>query len=116
MSENNDKPTYAEEAKKLVDTAKKDKFGVAKMLTRLVVGHSVSTTLVSLVHQNTETSTPIQKAKLYVGAYFVGQIVADLARDRVDSTFTQLNNTIEAAKKQREELEENETVEDDTNN
>lgn len=98
MTEQHDNEDLKEHAKRVVETAKKDKLGVARLLTRLAVGHSVSTTLVSLVHQNTEVSTPIQKAKLYIGAYFVGQIVADLARDRVDASFDELVKTIESIK------------------
>lgn len=80
---------------------------IAKGLTRFVVGNSVSGTLVALVHQNTQVSTPMQKARLYVGAYFIGQMVAEAARTSVDAKFESIEKTIHQVKG---ELEEGDTL------
>jgi len=55
-----------------------------KFVTRHVVGYSVSAVIVTFLHQNTQTFSTTDKAKLYIGAGAIGAILADACRDRVN--------------------------------
>jgi hypothetical protein len=62
-----------------------DKIQIAKKVIRLIVTTSVSGTIVTMIHAGTPTSSKLQKAKLYIGAIVVGQLVADKAGDWTDA-------------------------------
>lgn len=61
------------------------KYNTAKGVVRFVLSKCVSGTIITIIHQNTQTFSKSQKVQLYVGAYLVGGLVADQAWERAES-------------------------------
>lgn len=84
------------------ETTKSSKLDKFKTVVGLVVGISVSGTIVTIIHQNTQTFTTPQKVKLYIGAATVGSMVAKAAQkhisdeiDEVVEIFTDVKSSLE---------------------
>lgn len=60
---------------------------VAKAVAKFVVKRSVQATVVTLVYQNTEKFNRIQKIQLYIGACYMGAMLADAAWTRGEEQF-----------------------------
>ncbi len=76
----------------------KTKIEMTKTIAKLVVGTSVSSVIVTIIHQNTETFKPSQKAQLYIGAYVIGAMVAKQAGTWTDEKVDQIVVLIDSIK------------------
>lgn len=72
----------------------------AKKVVKFVSVKSVSATVVTIIHQNTETFSKSQKAQLYIGAFLVSNMVADQVWDHTEA---KINDIIEAIRPKDEE-------------
>jgi hypothetical protein len=63
---------------------------VTKFVTKAIVGTSVSGTLVTMIHQNTQYFNTTQKVKLYIGAAAMGMVVTDYVKDYADKKIDEL--------------------------
>jgi hypothetical protein len=84
-----------------------------KTVVKLVARRTVSGVVVTLAHQNLNTTdfSKMQKASVYVGTYLIGAMVADAAADRVDN---KINDLVEAVKEIVNDEEETESTETET--
>lgn len=66
-----------------------NKLAVAKNATQIVVAHCVGATIGTIINQNTHVETTAEKAKIAVGSYTIGAMVAMKSEayvsDRIDS-------------------------------
>lgn len=65
-----------------------------KSVVGFVVNTSVSSTLVTLVHQNTFVEKPHHKVQLYIAAYVLGAMVGEQSRTYTDKKIDDLADAI----------------------
>lgn len=68
-----------------IETTKSSKLETTKTIARFIAVRAVSGVVVTLAHQNLDTTdfSRSQRAGVYVGAYLIGSMVADKAADHV---------------------------------
>lgn len=69
-----------------------------KAATRFVVARSVSTTISLIIHQNVDADKKLDIVSIHVGAYVIGDMVADAAKERVDAKIDGACDTIDKVK------------------
>lgn len=96
------------------ETTKSSKFATAKTLAHIVAVRASSGVVVTLVHQNLDTTdfTRLQKASVYVGAYLIGSMVADAAAEHLTKKFDMI---VEAVAETKKNFEDSKTVINTTN-
>lgn len=89
-----------------IDT-KPSKLATTKSIARLVATRAVSGVVVTLAHQNLDTTdfTRLQKAGVYVGAYLIGSMVADAAADHVSDKIDMIAKVVREIKNGSDETE-----------
>lgn len=75
-----------------------------KTVMRFVVARSVSTTISMLVHQNATPETKLQSASVHVGAFVIGEMVADTTKPYVDKQIDEIAEGIETLRNPKKEL------------
>lgn len=70
------------------------KIQIIKLAARTIVGISTSTTIATVIKQNTVTDNPLQATQLYIGAGVLGAIASDAAGDYTDNFIDQLAESI----------------------
>jgi hypothetical protein len=80
---------------------KNEKINTTKAVARFVVGKCVSGVIVTVVHNNCPTFSKSQKVQLYVGAFVVGAMVADAARDYTDKQIDSIVEFVDNLKKDK---------------
>lgn len=76
-----------------------------KTVARFIVARSVSTTISMLVHQNATPETKLQSASIHVGAFVVGEMVADATKPYVNSQIDEIAEGIETLRNPKKELD-----------
>lgn len=72
-----------------------------KTVARFIVARSVSGVIVTIAHQNITTETKLQTAELYVGAYVLGSMVADAAKDHTDKKIDDVAELVDKIKAEK---------------
>jgi hypothetical protein len=79
---------------------------ITKKITTLVIGTSVSGTVVTLIHANTPTFKTSQKAKLYIGAAVLGMMITEKAEEwtdkKVDAIFDWYETTFKTTESSKQ--------------
>lgn len=66
-----------------------------KTVARFIVARAVSTTISLIVHKNADPETKLQEASVHVGAFVLGEFVADSLKPYVDDQVDWIADSIE---------------------
>jgi hypothetical protein len=76
-----------------------------KTIARFIVARSTSFTVMAIIRQNVETDNSLQDASVFVGAYVIGDLVADATKPYVDNQIDEIAEAIDAFKAVKAELQ-----------
>jgi hypothetical protein len=74
------------------------KLAIAKVAAKTIVGISASYVIHSIVKNNTNPDTPIDQMKVFVGAFVIGTMVADVAARYTDVKIEEAADQFNAAR------------------
>jgi transketolase len=76
-----------------------------KTITRFIVARATSFTVMAIIRQNVETDNSLQDASVFVGAYVIGDMVADATKPYVNAQIDEIAEAIAAIKEAQAELQ-----------
>jgi hypothetical protein len=76
-----------------------------KTIVRFIVARSTSFTVMAIIRQNVEAENGLQDAGVFVGAYVIGDMVADATKPYVDRQIDEFAEALDAIKAMKAEID-----------